>query len=384
MQGDAYQARITGNGGAEVKLDGANLLARWSRELESGSIFKVQAYYDHTNRNDPTSFIDRVDTFDVEAQHDLPAWRSHRISYGAGYRYALDDTTPTAIVRFIPEDRRLHWGTVFAQDQWDFAPDFTLTVGGKVQTTEYVPAEFMPDVRLDWKPSPSQLIWLAGSRVARTPGRIDRDFNLPGTPPFFIKGNTTFKSETGRVGEVGYRAQPMASFSYSVVGFVARLDNLRGGAAAPGGGSMVANVVEGTTSGIEAWAIWQATEQWRLTAGLLELRQDLRAKDGSGDTSGPANLGNDPRHSLKLRSAYRVTPDIDFDVAWRYVSALSYLRTVPSYQATDIRVAWRVRKDIELALVGNNLFDSGHVEFDEHGQPAVIPRAAYVQVRMQF
>ena len=66
------------------------------------------------------------------------------------------------------------------------------------------------------------------------------------------------------------------------------------------------------------------------------------------------------------------------------MSSLSYLTTVPSYQATDVRIAWRPWRDLELSLTGMNVFDGGHVEFDEHGLPAVIPRTAYAQVRWSF
>jgi iron complex outermembrane receptor protein len=242
----------------------------------------------------------------------------------------------------------------------------------------------MPDVRLAWSPSPRQFFWASASRVARTPGRVDRELFIPGNAPFFIRGGPDFQSETGNVFEIGHRAQASAMLTYSITLFHSRLDDLRGGRLAPGGGVFISNEVKGTTSGIEAWALLQATDKWRLTAGLLELRQDLRAKNGSGDLSGPANLGNDPRHTVKLRSAYRVTEAIDFDVSWRYVSSLSYLTTVPAYQATDIRIAWRPRRELELALTGTNVFDRAHVEFDEHGFPAVIPRTVYAQLRWSF
>jgi len=54
------------------------------------------------------------------------------------------------------------------------------------------------------------------------------------------------------------------------------------------------------------------------------------------------------------------------------------------YQEADARVAWRVTDRIELAVGGTNLLHKGHVEFDEHGLPAVIPRAAYFQLRARF
>src|SRR6185312_11923424 len=88
LQGDAYEARITGNAVPDVKLNGANVLGRWTTTLAGGSHVAAQAYYDHTWRNDPATFKDRVDTYDIELQDDLPAYGAHRISFGAGYRYA--------------------------------------------------------------------------------------------------------------------------------------------------------------------------------------------------------------------------------------------------------------------------------------------------------
>src|SRR6185437_1084027 len=87
FQGDAYHAKVDGNGAPAATLDGANLLGRWVTELAGGSRVRAQAYYDHTWRNDPSGFIDRVDTFDVDLRDNLPAYGAHRISFGAGYRY---------------------------------------------------------------------------------------------------------------------------------------------------------------------------------------------------------------------------------------------------------------------------------------------------------
>jgi hypothetical protein len=39
---------------------------------------------------------------------------------------------------------------------------------------------------------------------------------------------------------------------------------------------------------------------------------------------------------------------------------------------------------VELAVLGSNLLHRTHVEFDEHGLPAMIPRAAYFQARIRF
>jgi len=245
-------------------------------------------------------------------------------------------------------------------------------------------SEFLPDLRFSWKPSSSQLTWIAASKVARTPGRIDRDFFLPGNPPFLIRGGPDFQPERGRVYEVGYRASPTPRATFSLVLYHQELDRLRGGTLGPAGGFVISNEIEGSGSGLEAWAMLQATDTWRLMAGWLEVNQDLHPRPGSTDQGGAGALGNDPRHAVKLRSLWRARPDVDFDVSWRYVSALSYLSTVPSYGATDARIAWRMTPAVELSITGTDLFHAGHVEFDEHGFPARIPRAVYGQARIEF
>jgi iron complex outermembrane receptor protein len=47
----------------------------------------------------------------------------------------------------------------------------------------------------------------------------------------------------------------------------------------------------------------------------------------------------------------------------RHVGALPN-PSVPAYTAVDVRYAWRVRPDLELSLLGQNLFDRRHGEFN--------------------
>jgi iron complex outermembrane receptor protein len=384
VQGDAYHARETGNGGRDIRLDGSNILARWTAAQPGGGKLEAQAFYSNDRRDDPAGFVDRVATFDAQVKENFAPFGAHRVSFVAGYRYARDDTTPTPIVRFIPEDRNLHWASVAAQDEIALARNLSLIAGARWQTDVFVNPVFLPDLRLAWKPAPDHLVWASASRVARTPGRVDRDLFFPGNEPFFIRGGPDFESETGDTYEIGYRGTPGSRLTVSLTGFYTRLDDLRGGRLAPGGGAFIANTVEGHTSGIQAWVMCQAAPRWRLMAGLLELHQDLRDKSGNGDLNGPANLGNDPRHTLKLRSSWRVTDMIDMDIDWRYVSSLAYLTTVPAYSATDVRIGYRPTRDLEISVTVSNLFDRDHVEFDEHGFPAEIPRSTYGQVRWYF
>jgi outer membrane receptor protein involved in Fe transport len=61
----------------------------------------------------------------------------------------------------------------------------------------------------------------------------------------------------------------------------------------------------------------------------------------------------------------------------RYVDELSALGT-PSYITMDLRLAWRARKHLELAVVGQNLLDTYHWEFGGYNfgywQQNMVPR----------
>jgi len=120
--------------------------------------------------------------------------------------------------------------------------------------------------------------------------------------------------------------------------------------------------MEGKTTGIEAWGSLQAAEKWRLSAGLLLLDQNLHLKPDSGDTTGTAAAGNDPKHQWNLRSSLDLPGRQEFDVMLRHVGPLPS-PSVPGYTALDARYAWHFERGLELALIAQNLFDRSHPEF---------------------
>jgi iron complex outermembrane receptor protein len=50
----------------------------------------------------------------------------------------------------------------------------------------------------------------------------------------------------------------------------------------------------------------------------------------------------------------------------------------------DLRIAWRPRKNLELSVVGQNLFDDQHPEFGAPGSQMEIPRSIYGKVAWHF
>jgi iron complex outermembrane receptor protein len=376
LQGDAYRGSLDQALGDDSRISGNNLLGRWNRDLADWGQLQVQSYFEHTERDIPGTFAEHLDIFDVEFQHGLRAIGAHRLTWGGGYRYGDDHVTNTAALAFLPADRRLRWSNVFAQDEIALEDNLRLTLGGKVEDNYYTGTEFLPSARLAWKLKPQNLIWGAASRAVRAPSRIDRDFFVPAQAPFFLAGGPDFVSEVVKVYEIGYRAQPSPAASYSVSLFHNIYDRLRSVEPAPGGGVVLGNKMEGTANGLEAWGTYQAARNWRLGAGAFFLKQHLSFKPDSGDTNVSA-AGNDPKRQFMLRSSLDLPESTELDIRVRYVGELPNPK-VPAYTALDMRVAWRLQRELELSVV---FIDSGHVESGNPATASEMSSGAYVKLK---
>ena len=386
LQGDGYRGSLDQVTDQNAHISGANLLGRWNRDLAGWGSLQVQANVDQTERDIPGVFGEHLNIFDFEFQHGLKAIGGHRLTWGGGYRYGYDHVSNSAVLAFLPAYQRMRWADVFAQDEIALQENLRLTLGAKFENNYYVGTEPLPSARLAWKPQPQRLVWGAVSRALRAPSRIDRDFftivQLPaGLTP--LNGGPDFVSEVVKVFEIGYRDQPLPQATYSISLFHNVYDKLRSVEPAPGGSVVLGNRMEGTGDGLEAWGSYQAARSWRLSAGAFFLRQRLRLKPDSGDTLGVSAAGNDPAHQWLLRSSFDLPNRTELDIGVRRVGALPN-PSVPAYTAADIRFAWRLVRELEIALVGQNLFASSHAESGSAATRSELARGAYAKLRWTY
>jgi len=373
LQGYAYLDAVLSSIPArpEGKLEGSNLLGRWTRGLSGDSRLEVQAYYDRYERR-ARGILDGVVTWDIQAQYSF-SWGPNRIVAGAGYR-RWDDRFANYVNGFVldPPSRTTTLGNVFAQDQIDFG-DVTLTLGLKAEDNSYSGVELMPSVRLAWKTSDTGMVWGAVSRAVRSPSRLDRELVFP---PFLLA--STFEPERLVAYEFGYRGQPAARLSLSATAFYHRYEAIRSNEATPVTlfPIRIGNGLEGETWGVETWADVDLSQDWRLSAGLTAMGKDFRASAGSSDISKLAAAGHDPAVQVSLRSQTRLTPTLDLDLRLRYVGDTpreqvgGYL-DAPAYVEADARLAWQVSDRVELSVAGLNLLDDAHVEATEPRRTAL-------------
>jgi iron complex outermembrane receptor protein len=95
----------------------------------------------------------------------------------------------------------------------------------------------------------------------------------------------------------------------------------------------------------------------------------LRIEPENIDTTGRAEQleGASPRHQALFRWSMDLPGNWQWDPQARYTDELSS-QDIPAYWSMDMRVAWRPVTACELALVGQNLLQSRHPEFDPDQQ----------------
>ncbi|MTV36242.1 TonB-dependent receptor plug domain-containing protein [Duganella radicis] len=392
--GDGYQGQLGQFAALPVHISGVNLQGRYIRKLSPESNLRLQLILDHTERNQPGQFAERLSTLDIEAQHDLRLNASNVLTWGGGYRQSRDKVDSLAGVAFLPDDVNLRWANLFAQEEYAVTPDLKLTAGAKVEHNDYTGAEYLPSLRLAWTPDPGQLLWSSLARTVRAPSRFDRDLYSPGAPVqmggrrvYVVGASPGFESEVARVLELGYRAQPIASLSWSATAYYSRYSQLRTLEPQPRTAPALYvfdNGAEGSTRGIELWGRWLATPAWRLNAGLVVQRVQQRLLPGVRDAMPVFGLQpNDPSRHWLLRTSHDLSDRSTLELTLRYVSALPH-PVVPAYYEMDGQWMWQPQPNLEVALIGRNLLHRSHPEFGALPNRSVIERGALLKLTWRF
>jgi iron complex outermembrane receptor protein len=385
LQGDIYNATTEDQPGALQNggVSGGNVIGRWNRQFDAGSMLQTQLYYSRSQRSVTSGIRSTVNIYDLDLQYSFNAGAGQNIVVGAGERITQDIFVPGPRTSFLdPAKRTLNLANVFLQDQIDLAQDVTLTLGFKAEHNDYTGMEYMPDARISWRIFNTDLLWGAISRAARTPSRFDSDLFVTGS----FGGGRDFVSENLTAYELGYRAQPSKVMSFSISAFYNVYDHLRTVEAStpvifP---LVVLNNMKGETYGLELWGNYAFASWWRLSAGLSTLHKDLRLEQGSRDIFGVQFAGNDPSYQASLRSSMDVADNVELDVYLRAVDDLPSPR-VPGYIEADVRLGWRISNSVELAVVGSNLLHARHTEFVNPSLPVEeVPRSVTASARWRF
>ena len=381
----------------DSEATGFYLLGRWQHAFSSDSNTSLQFYFDHAEKDyDPAS--GKVNTADLDFQHQLTVAKYHDIVWGLQYRFISDEFRKSTNFSMDPLDLNQNLWSAFIQDRIQLAPDLlTLTVGSKFEHNEFTGLEIQPSLRLMYTPLQQLALWTAVSRAVRNPsrlelhGRISDELFLPAIDPDVpvmvnIQGNADLDAEKLTAYEFGLRLMPKPSLWFDVALFYNDYDDLIGleqisGTPPTGPYDLTyANNTTGRAYGVEVAADWQVTPKWRLgsTYTYLNTQIDKNLVDDP-NIAVLVSEGVNPRNVISIRSFLFVTPQIDFDLALRFVGSLPE-RNIDSYTVMDARLAWRPFPKLELSIVGQNLLEEGHAEFST----LEVQRSVYGKIDWHF
>lgn len=376
---------------------GGHLLALWTRKgSSSGDGWRVQSFFDVSNRDEPTGDYFRR-TFDLDAQYRAPVGLRHDLVVGAGYRFAIEGLRPKVGIDLTPGESHVTLVTAFVQDEVALAGGrVALTLGTQVQHDSDAGSGVQPTARVLWKVSSKQRLWAAASRALRTPSLQDRGISVtlppvrqPGVAvPVYqmARGNPDAETEIFKDLEAGYRFEVGSVGAVDVSGFIGQYDkvqvqDVRAPAFTPVPtprvviASMFANHLYATTRGIEVAGHWHPWAELSLDGSVstFHISPELRTPERPvTETSEDASA---PSTQWRLGAVYSPMGRASIRASVLRVGELTQL-AIPAYTRADVVAQVQVSGRMSVQLIGQNLFDAAHPEF---GGQNLLMRATQVR-----
>jgi iron complex outermembrane receptor protein len=398
----------------EIYLANGSLEAVWNHTYSARSNSSLQFFFDQNRRADPLN-PELRNTYDLDYRHQLAFGGRQDIVWGVGYRYTADRIGGSLTVAMNPPNRALQLFNSFLQDEIALVPErLFLTVGIKLEHNDYTGFEVMPSVRASWSPSDRHMVWVAVSKALRAPSRSDTglvvnfgEFPGPGNTPTLLRlvGNPQFQDERLIAYEAGYRATLSNRFSIDVAAYFNDWNKLQTSEfsgsffeATPPPAHEVQtllfdNLMHGESHGIEITANWKVRDWWSISPGFAISREHLHTDPQSTDTQTVLfTEGSSPAYSIQLRSHVDLRRNLAWDVSAYFVDALNNQGPlgnvkIPSYTRLDSGLTWKLGERLSLSVVGQNLLQDRHLEFEDSGgsmQSGLIKRSAYAKLTWQF
>ena len=392
---------------AKVPLSGAFIQSVWNHTFSARADTALEISYDSYQRDD--ALREQRKTLNVDFQHHILWGARQNILWGLAVRYTSSSSVENLLAYLNPPAATDTLFGSFVQDEIALAPDrLYLTIGTKLEHSYYTGWAAMPSARLSWQVSGHHTLWAALSRPSRTPNESDvairtgiSGFIGPGGIPALVEivGNPNFQNEKTMDYEMGYRTSLSNKLSIDFAAFYNNYTDLQ--TTEPGAPFLESspaplhlvfpltfeNLMHGETHGFEISSNWKITNRWSLSPGYAFEKIHMHLAPSSQDTTSVLVAeGSSPDHSAQLRSHVDLSHGLEWNTSAYFVNNLSS-GNIPAYTRLDTNLDWKWSEKGSFSLVGQNLLQDHHLEFQDSTQSVIstqAKRSVYAKISWRF
>ncbi len=374
----------------------AFLLAKWDHRMADDSSFSFTAFINDFFGHPGIRSIDyRYQQLGLQFGHVFSPSERHTLTWGLDTRLDLMNAS-NSDPQFLSKDH-VSSGVVglYAQDEWRFAPKWTLNAGGRIEYDSY--GGFQPSARvaLSYELSGDSIIYGAVSRAFQMVPGAQRFLQFP-----IIDGLATVESRRSRdptqllAYEIGYRGRFFDRLSASLTLFWHEYDDL--GAFTPTLGLCGPTLFWNSNAraslyGMEFDARYALSEKLTLLGNYTFERLDWRYPVSFSPAT---DFVEPPRHKAMLGARYSATDRFHLSTHLYYVDAVRapnpsfplVSQHIDQYFRLDLRAEYELLTDRAWIAVGaSNLLDSGHFEgASVHMNDGEVPRMIFAEFRLRI
>ncbi|MBF0170750.1 MAG: TonB-dependent receptor [Nitrospinae bacterium] len=361
-----------------------------------------QAYYDRTTV-ERIYFKETVDTVDAEVQGVYDGIDGQIVTAGLTGQYTMADFTDTPAMS-MPDDAFFTAG-IYAQDEVAlFGDRMKVILGAKLEKNDYTDWQFQPNLKTAWVED-DWMLWASASRAVRLINGVNNHLvwnlestEIDGAPAVGqVKGGPRAEPEEVLAYEAGVRFTPAPTVALDLTAFENRYSNVMD-VTEVGDPTLVdgayytfdlpfANMYEGTSWGGSVALIVRPTQWIDLSLSYTRTHVQLNptaafvGKEEEASWINTATPINAVKGRLSLDLPYRFGLDMVAQAVDRTagVGGDRYLRV-------DLQLTWRPVHALEVALVGRNLQNTKHKEYESQYMEEIawVERDAYAKLTWAF
>ncbi len=366
--------------------------ATWTRKEQNEGESSLRFYVNDFHTNSGPSYLDyRYQQVGAGLSRSSKVSETHKLGWGMDGR--IDYTDAGNAEPYMLDKGHVLDGAlgIYVQDDWRFAPRWSLTSGLRVEYDTYGGFDWAGRSALSYKLAEKELLFASVSHAFQMPPAPRRFMNFPvGGEIFRITGDRGLDAEQLWAYELGYHGQPTERLQLAVTGYWHDYHDLLASQFRLGRGGLFqlqqANGPQTGVYGLELEARYALTPRFLLLGNYTFERPDSSIDFTKiGAISPPENkfmLGTrwSPHDDWHLSSHLYFVDSVKAGNA-----AMAFIpQSIASYLRLDVRVEREFWKDRASVAAGvRNLLDGGHIEGGSNAvKNTEVPRTYFLEMRI--